>query len=752
MHQKCYGLHTIPDGAWFCETCSLLPAGCPPASCVICDGEGCARGGPMKRAYNGQWVHVLCALSFGHLSFRDQLRLDQLVGVRTVATARCRTLRCMLCSRGSGACLQCRVAGCGVTFHPSCSSGLGLRVELSAAPGQLAAFCKAHSATAAVSHQNMVIVAPPTPQRKMAAAAAVAAVAQGEAAAVAAAAAAALRGNSAGGSAGGAGQRDHGAEFGPYFLTPKAQGEVVYLPRPLPAFSVVCPWTGTHAVPMRKEQSHGVAVVMRGGATGVGWRARGRGVMGAARVRRVGGASGKRGNMCRMASASVCECCATSNTMSKRECVTSPRCYKYCTILSHATTFLRLPFQPFQYCCTFTDMGRARATVKVISKSKALEAAGAAAGEAGAVHAVRAQVNALLDYSSCGAVGGAEGAMAGGKKREREGGSTSMATNSSGQPGAMIGRGFLLRASVGGCSSPSVASGASGGGGSSIRVKTWDASQPGCGDPTDPAPPPASSDTDSGAPRLTVRATHMVVDGPVGGGTGRAGRSGRSGKAGKSGRAGRSGRSGRSGMLGGSGDEVGAELWCLNRQLSTLSEATESSRRRLHLARVVQMQECPPAGVHEQRSDAEAELLYRDGYSVQCRLCGTGRGLAGCMCDKHRAALADERDHLHAKRRRAAELETYRKRVEEEQEMNVQNARHLAIHNRAVRADTSMRDMRGIMKVLAKDAHHSDPKREVREGGRWERRRRRTTTTRRRVPHVWRAVGGGRWVLVILNL
>ena len=309
MHQKCYGLHTIPDGAWFCETCRLLPAGSPPARCVICDGEGCARGGPMKRVYNGQWVHVLCALSFGHLSFRDQLRLDQLVGVRTVATARCRTLRCMLCSRGSGACLQCRVAGCGVTFHPSCSSGLGLRVELSAAPGQLAAFCKAHSATAAVSHQNMAIIAPPTPQRKQAAAAAVAAVAQ---------AAAALRGNSAGGSAGGAGQRDHGAEFGPYFLTPKAQGEVVYLPRPLPAFSVVCPWTGTHTGPMRKEQSHRVAVVMEGGAKGFEWRARGRGVS-EARVASVVIGVGWLQQV-------YLNVVPLRTRLSKRECVTSPRC------------------------------------------------------------------------------------------------------------------------------------------------------------------------------------------------------------------------------------------------------------------------------------------------------------------------------------------------------------------------------------------------------------------------------------------
>lgn len=71
VHQECYGVSRVPQGAWFCQPCtelqrqsqSLRSPGIVPqanmlwAQCGLC----CRGGGALKRSTDGRWVHVFCA-------------------------------------------------------------------------------------------------------------------------------------------------------------------------------------------------------------------------------------------------------------------------------------------------------------------------------------------------------------------------------------------------------------------------------------------------------------------------------------------------------------------------------------------------------------------------------------------------------------------------------------------------------------------------------------------------------------------
>jgi NuA3 HAT complex component NTO1 len=86
IHQRCYGVHLIPEGEWFCQRCELLGhrlgsfpetkfvSPFAPSSDVLTlkfmseSGEAvrclfCGqKGGAMKLSTRNEWIHVQCAL------------------------------------------------------------------------------------------------------------------------------------------------------------------------------------------------------------------------------------------------------------------------------------------------------------------------------------------------------------------------------------------------------------------------------------------------------------------------------------------------------------------------------------------------------------------------------------------------------------------------------------------------------------------------------------------------------------------
>lgn len=151
VHQQCYGITTIPEGDWFCQSCKVGVKGkdgkvdkSEQPECALCPN----RGGMFKRTVAGdEWCHVQCAMWIPEAGFTDGVKMEP-VELASVPPQR-QKLHCYLCKIKSGACIQCNVPTCTTAFHVSCAVFNGLRLELvSTEKGTLSrnAYC--------VKHQN----------------------------------------------------------------------------------------------------------------------------------------------------------------------------------------------------------------------------------------------------------------------------------------------------------------------------------------------------------------------------------------------------------------------------------------------------------------------------------------------------------------------------------------------------------------------------------------------------------------------
>lgn len=119
VHQECYGVPYIPEGQWLCRKCTVSPD--RPVSCVLCPHEG----GAFKQTTEGAWAHLLCAMWIPETGVGNTVYMEPIDGVPAIPKARWR-LRCYLCQRRSGACIQCEHRSCFTAFHVMCARRAGL--------------------------------------------------------------------------------------------------------------------------------------------------------------------------------------------------------------------------------------------------------------------------------------------------------------------------------------------------------------------------------------------------------------------------------------------------------------------------------------------------------------------------------------------------------------------------------------------------------------------------------------------------
>ena len=189
VHIECYGISKMSKAhsrqlrrRWKCEKCkedettaaapSSLPYPSPPhptsASCMYCPSTSFA----LKKATNGEWVHVVCALflpslaltlhhqhygstlplpSFLPLSAKKKHRSFHLVtGVNSIPVEQY-DLGCDVCGVERGMCVQCMEVGCRVSYHVTCAmmKGWCVRVEEVSEGGgnevEMNTWCGAHT-------------------------------------------------------------------------------------------------------------------------------------------------------------------------------------------------------------------------------------------------------------------------------------------------------------------------------------------------------------------------------------------------------------------------------------------------------------------------------------------------------------------------------------------------------------------------------------------------------------------------------
>eukprot|EP01083_Nonionella_stella_P066615 175596_1 len=165
VHQACYGVIDLPAvrALWVCSRCdpksglyeknpngpssitSLVTGdgqvAPPPITCCLCP----RRGGAFKPTDDGRWAHVACAVWIPEVSFGNQRLMQPVTQVGSVLPQRSH-LRCYLCKRGGGACIQCS-ATCVEPFHPICGlfAGNFMKIRPTSAGVMLLAFCKDHT-------------------------------------------------------------------------------------------------------------------------------------------------------------------------------------------------------------------------------------------------------------------------------------------------------------------------------------------------------------------------------------------------------------------------------------------------------------------------------------------------------------------------------------------------------------------------------------------------------------------------------
>ena len=128
VHQSCYGreiVSQIPVGEWYCERCSFLikhekdkePE--KSLKCQLCSDEK----GVIIKVLNFGWVHIVCVNWFPDIYFIDEETKNSISG--QIHQDRYK-LRCNICAKTDGACIQCDYKNCVASFHVRCGIRAGL--------------------------------------------------------------------------------------------------------------------------------------------------------------------------------------------------------------------------------------------------------------------------------------------------------------------------------------------------------------------------------------------------------------------------------------------------------------------------------------------------------------------------------------------------------------------------------------------------------------------------------------------------
>ncbi|KAH9939113.1 uncharacterized protein BXZ73DRAFT_89157 [Epithele typhae] len=141
VHQDCYGVPYIPEGQWLCRKCTVCPE--VPVECILCPNEG----GAFKQTVSGEWVHLLCAIWVPETGVANDVFMEPVTGVDKISKQRWK-LRCSVCGKKQGACVQCSKPSCFTAFHATCARREKLLMPMKAIQGSeaptLACYCEKH--------------------------------------------------------------------------------------------------------------------------------------------------------------------------------------------------------------------------------------------------------------------------------------------------------------------------------------------------------------------------------------------------------------------------------------------------------------------------------------------------------------------------------------------------------------------------------------------------------------------------------
>ncbi|KAG8077091.1 hypothetical protein GUJ93_ZPchr0006g43904 [Zizania palustris] len=164
VHQKCYGVHVVPDQSWLCAWCKGIRlarrqtrsdsgrTGAMP--CVLCPKEKGALK-PVKRESDGiavggnpKFVHLFCSLWTPEVVVGDMDSMEPVTNVGDFQDNWTK-LVCSLCKVMHGACIRCSHGACRSCFHPICARELNHQMEIWGKTGnnnvEMRAFCLKHS-------------------------------------------------------------------------------------------------------------------------------------------------------------------------------------------------------------------------------------------------------------------------------------------------------------------------------------------------------------------------------------------------------------------------------------------------------------------------------------------------------------------------------------------------------------------------------------------------------------------------------
>lgn len=162
VHNTCYGSHVYDKSiAWYCDKCKYLRS-CyeqvkrtdpenfekhmarylESVKCSLC----CIVGGALKITTNGEWCHIVCAISIPEVIFlnnKDRGPID----TSALNPAR-KALSCLYCHRlansPKGACIQCKCGKCAAAFHVTCNFHHGIPLFLGDWPICIESLCPKH--------------------------------------------------------------------------------------------------------------------------------------------------------------------------------------------------------------------------------------------------------------------------------------------------------------------------------------------------------------------------------------------------------------------------------------------------------------------------------------------------------------------------------------------------------------------------------------------------------------------------------
>ncbi|KAF8772708.1 hypothetical protein HU200_005676 [Digitaria exilis] len=171
VHQKCYGVHVVPDRFWFCLWCSRnmeMPRRltrsdtCKTVStpCVLCPKEKGALKpvkrdpGPSTDGGNQEFVHLFCSLWKPEFHVEDMESMEPVTNI-VDAQENQPKLVCSICKVMHGTCVRCSHGACRTSFHPICARESRLQIEIWGKFGndnvEMRAFCAKHSAIRGIS-------------------------------------------------------------------------------------------------------------------------------------------------------------------------------------------------------------------------------------------------------------------------------------------------------------------------------------------------------------------------------------------------------------------------------------------------------------------------------------------------------------------------------------------------------------------------------------------------------------------------